>query len=254
MQTTAARGVVRTKLSRSDHRVIGVVLDLLGPHTKLPPKGHWRSLDSKAIWTRIVEQICVMGSSRGLDKLKGEPSGYQEFRDAVSLDSWAARKWSVSSMAKVLQRYGATRFYNKAAEKLRTVAKLPSVVDGTQCNLLRSLPVKQGYERVRVDLMDRCPIFKMKSASDYMIDMGLSRDVIALDVRIVGTLRRYLGYNLPVSKLQSSETIYRSVETALRDATEAHGHCLARLDRALFRFSDMSALEFAFMKAGRPRG
>jgi hypothetical protein len=54
---------------------------------------------------------------------------------------------------------------------------------------------------IRDALMVRCPVFKVKSASDLMIEMGLSHNVIARDVRLVGALQRYFGYNLSVSRV-----------------------------------------------------
>jgi thermostable 8-oxoguanine DNA glycosylase len=102
---------------------------------------------------------------------------------------------------------------------------------------------------VRDVLMERCPIFRMKSASDFMINAGLSHDVIALDVRVVGVLQRYLGYNLAPGNVQSRRRVYLSVEDALRGACERSSHSLAHLDRVLFKFSAMSALEFALLSS-----
>jgi thermostable 8-oxoguanine DNA glycosylase len=92
--------------------------------------------------------------------------------------------------------------------------------------------------------MRRCPTFKRKSVSDYMITAGISHDVIALDVRVVGALKRYLGYETPVSRVQGSKKIYLSVEEALRDVCEEDRTTLARLDRTLFQFTGMSALRY----------
>jgi len=86
--------------------------------------------------------------------------------------------------------------------------------------------------------MERNPYFKLKSASDFMIVVGLSHDVIAFDTRVVGILNDYFGLNLNVNRVQGSKTIYESLESALRDACERLGISLAHLDRMLFRFKD----------------
>lgn len=92
--------------------------------------------------------------------------------------------------------------------------------------------------------MARCPAFKRKSASDFMITTGLSHDVIALDVRVVGALKKYVGYETPVGRVQGSRKIYLSVEQALREVCEEAGTTLARLDRTLFQFTSMSAIKY----------
>ena len=94
--------------------------------------------------------------------------------------------------------------------------------------------------------MERCPVFKPKSASDSMIEVGLSHDVIALDVRVVGGLQKYFSYNLPASKVQEHRDVYLSMESALREVCAEAGASLALLDRALFQLGGMSALEFMF--------
>ena len=45
--------------------------------------------------------------------------------------------------------------------------------------------------------MARCPDFKRKGASDFMVETGISHDVIALDVGVVGALNKYAGLRDP---------------------------------------------------------
>ena len=83
---------------------------------------------------------------------------------------------------------------------------------------------------------------------------GLSHDVIALDVRVVGALRRYCGYNLTAAQVQARRDVYLSVEDALRQVCREARAPLALLDRVLFQFSGMSAVEFALTCPGPGRG
>ena len=77
-----------------------------------------------------------------------------------------------------------------------------------------------------------------------MINVGLSHDVIALDVRVVGVLRRYFAFNLAPSGVQGRRRVYLSVEQALREACPKRAS-LALLDRVLYSFSGTTALDFA---------
>ena len=77
-----------------------------------------------------------------------------------------------------------------------------------------------------------------------MIDAGLSHDVIALDVRVVGALRKHFGFNLEAGQVQARRDVYLSVESALREVCAEAGKPLALLDRALFQLGGMTALDF----------
>ena len=60
---------------------------------------------------------------------------------------------------------------------------------------IRQVPWTDYYRAIREALLANCPIFKLKSASDFMISSGLCYDVVALDTRVVGVLQRYFGFN-----------------------------------------------------------
>jgi thermostable 8-oxoguanine DNA glycosylase len=77
-----------------------------------------------------------------------------------------------------------------------------------------------------------------------MITLGLSHDVIALDQRVVGLLNTHLGYNLKFSKLQANCSIYLSVEDCLRCVCKEANITLGQLDRTLFSFAGLSAVEY----------
>ncbi|MBM2815864.1 MAG: hypothetical protein HW421_2626 [Ignavibacteria bacterium] len=84
----------------------------------------------------------------------------------------------------------------------------------------------------------------MKSASDFMISLGLSDNVMALDSRIVGFLTNYLGFNVKVGKIQSNQELYRIIEDSLRKECEKMNIKLAILDRIIFQYSSKSAIDF----------
>lgn len=109
---------------------------------------------------------------------------------------------------------------------------------------MRQVPRTNDYRVIRGALLQSCPIFKLKSASDFMISTGLSHDVIALDTRVVGVLRRYFGFNHEASTVQGRPSLYFSVEQALRETCQEAGRTLALLDRILFRYRGVSTLEF----------
>jgi thermostable 8-oxoguanine DNA glycosylase len=68
--------------------------------------------------------------------------------------------------------------------------------------------------------------------------------VIALDVRVVGALKKYFEFNLEAAPVQARRDVYLSVEGALRGTCAEAGKPLALLDQALFQLSGMSELDF----------
>ena len=84
----------------------------------------------------------------------------------------------------------------------------------------------------------------LKSASDFMISVGLSHNVIALDTRVVGFLRKYFNYNVEAGYIQGNRGYYFSLEAALREFCQEKGISLALLDRVIFNFSGLNLLGF----------
>jgi thermostable 8-oxoguanine DNA glycosylase len=76
-----------------------------------------------------------------------------------------------------------------------------------------------------------------------MICVGLSHDVIALDTRVVGVFQEHFGYEVSPGRIQSNRDLYLSLEATLREFCSGQGVSLALLDRLLFRFSDLRAIE-----------
>jgi len=111
--------------------------------------------------------------------------------------------------------------------------------------LLEGLSFKGDPNQVRETIMARCPILRLDSASDLMLALGLSHDVIALDRHVVGALRRFFGYNLTTEQVQARPDAYLSLEAALRKLCHDADSSAAVLDRALYQFASMNLLEFA---------
>jgi hypothetical protein len=78
----------------------------------------------------------------------------------------------------LLEQFKATRFHNKSAAKLILMLDTTSIFCKNRAVLLEGLSEKDDSILVRDELMKRNPFFKLKSASDFMIDIGLSHDVI----------------------------------------------------------------------------
>ena len=68
---------------------------------------------------------------------------------------------------------------------------------------------------LREEMVIRSQIFRLKSASDFMITVGLSHDVIALDTRVVGVFQKDFDYNFAAERIQSQRDLYLSLEGSI---------------------------------------
>ena len=73
--------------------------------------------------------------------------------------------------------------------------------------------------------------------------LAQSPQLIALDTRVVGILQKHFAYNFAPSSIQSQRRLYLSLEAALREFSNHQNMSLALLDRILFSFGNITAIE-----------
>jgi len=190
-------------LSDNDGKLLHKITKFLVGKVELPKLGHYRSMSDEDIWLKIVIQLCVMGGTRMIDDLINEPSRYSEFKREIELKKLLSIKKSdrLNHIENTLKNFKATRFHQKQAEKLNEILDRPKIVQKGRVVLLEGLSYTQPFDEIRDELMERNPYFKLKSASDFMIEVGLSQDVIALDTRITGILEKHFYLNVVTNKV-----------------------------------------------------
>ena len=234
-----------THLYRKDIEKLEKIKKYLVGKVKLPKLGSYLSLNDEELWIKIVIQFCVMGGTRMIDSLMNDKTKSNEFKKKIGLNKLLLVKNNRQIyIDRVLKEYKATRFHNTQAKKIDNILKNLNVVKKGRIVLLDGLSYTQDFKIVRDKLMYRNPYFKLKSVSDFMIEVGLSHDVIAFDTRVVNILKKHFGLNVGVDKVQGNKAIYESIESALRRACGTISISLAQLDRILFRFSNKNAITF----------
>jgi len=215
----------------------------LGKYVHVEPVGQYRKMTPEDLWLQLVGQVCVMGSARHWERLHSDPAIIARFKSAISLSLLYHKRNLVSYLAGILNSFSATRFPNIGAKRLVSVLHSGSIFQHGNLILFEGLSHKMDAVQTRDKLISRCPIFRLKSASDFMITVGLSHDVIALDTRVVGVFQKWFGYNLSPAHIQSHRGLYLSLESVLRVFCQQQNISLALLDRLLFRFSSLGAIE-----------
>jgi len=219
------------------------VIEKLASHVEMPVLDRWRSLSDEELWHHIVTQVCVMGSALPMEKLHHTGENVA-FESALSLSTLSTKLDKVSYIERQLIKFKATRFQKKAALRLAAAAANSGLIQGNRVVLLNGL-LHDGADVIREELLRRTKfLFKRKSVSDFMIAVGLSNDVIALDQRVVGLLNKHFNYNRNFSSVQASRSIYLSVEDCLRCICKEANITLGNLDRMLFKFAGLTAVEY----------
>jgi thermostable 8-oxoguanine DNA glycosylase len=244
VRTTRTGQMYETLLTAEDRRRLHFLIQNLARHIRLPPRGAWRRLSSEELWARIVSQVCVMGAAAGMEQLS-KSEELVRFQDETSLSTWRGRRYAKNYMSAVLRKFSATRFANRAAQRLKLIATASDAVHEGKVVVYRHLDPSNDSDALREEILRRFSgHFGRKSASDFMVGTGLSRDVLAIDQRVVGFLNTYLSYPDKFNRVQGSRGWYLSIEAALRDVCEEARISVAHLDQILFKFSGLSSIAF----------
>lgn len=245
METVHSKDHIETLLTDADRGILGRILTRLGPRVEPAPLGRYATMTLDDVWLALVGQVCVIGGARGYDRVLANPELLAVFKRDVSIQAISHQQDPVPYLAQTLRNFSATRFHNTVAGRLVSILNSPSVFRDGDFIIFEKLSHQDSPIETRDQLINRCSVFRLKSASDFMIEVGLSHDVIALDTRVVGVLQKHLGFNLPAKRLQNHRQRYLSVEAALRELCQEHNASLALLDRVLFRFANEPDMQLA---------
>lgn len=234
-------GTFEINVTADDRCRLHNVLNTLAPLASLEALGRHEQFTDAAWWQLLVGQVAVMGGSNGWSKAMKDPA----FLSKLALDRCLAARDASKHLAKTLSEHSATRFWRKAADKLAGVLRDKRIVRNGHVVLCEGLDHTMPPNMIRQALVSRCELFKLKSASDFMIGAGLSHDVIAFDARVGGLLREEFGLDVTTARIQGNETLYLALESTLREISKEVGKPLALLDRVIFQFRGTDPMKAA---------
>jgi thermostable 8-oxoguanine DNA glycosylase len=235
-----------TVLSANDIEKLKKIAKYLINRITPPQWGLYAEMSENDLFINLILQYCKVGGADMLESLKAETEKFNAFKDQLDLKRLASMKKDARPfVAMVLKEFKATKFYNKQAERIVSLLMNSWVVDRNHLILLNDIdPDTMGSQDIRNKLIALKTHLTMKSASEYMIETGLSIDVIALSTQTAKILNGHFGLHVDPYKLQENRYIYESVEDGLRQGCNQIGIPLAYLDRMLFYFSEKDAISF----------
>jgi hypothetical protein len=189
------------------------------PLTLVPKANNWRLRDDDDVWSLVVQQVIVVGGSAAADRFKDSAESRQRVAySALARMSPAARRVAIHG---VLRRVGC-RYCSRGVDKCRKTRALCrnlSVLMSTAAGptgLLAELSKIGGIDRERrriEEITTRFDYVKTKGSRDFLMEVGLVRNAIALDTRVLNVLKA-VGLTVPDTVAQSSSE-YDMVEAEL---------------------------------------
>ena len=174
-----------------------------GPN--VPSPGAWREFTANDIWLRVVTQVATVGGWGPVKAMMNDRPdlvrrlGYRRLcalpgRAAVRTSVWRVlRRAGVRYVARDETRCNKS---NSLAKNLEVLRDHP----GGPRGFVRAIASLQGPDltRKRIEFVaSRLHYVKNKGARDFLTTgLGLSRDSIAFDIRVLGSLRA-IGIRIP---------------------------------------------------------
>jgi hypothetical protein len=185
--------------------------------TKVPKENNWKSWTNNDIWLHLITQVIVVGSSAPAHKFEENPK-LQEQVSYEKLIELADKKEIEIAINRVLRAVG-TRYASSDISKCRKTQALAhnlkilkSLKEGPR-GLLKRISEFEGKNSDIRKIKYLMKIFKYiqsKSARDYLMELGLVKNAIALDIR-VKTILEKLSIKIPKG-FENNPKLYDQIE------------------------------------------
>lgn len=184
--------------------------------TSVPKQNNWKERTDNELWHHLIGQIITVGGSLPAEKFGDRDDLKKEvsYGKLIEIENQSIIK---KMLNKVLRQVG-TRYASKDIEKCRKTnalahnLKILKSFKGPKKLLQRISEFKGKNSDLRKVkyLMKVFRFIQSKSARDYLMELGLVRNAVALDVRILNILKS-MGIKVP-KEVESNSKTYDYVE------------------------------------------
>lgn len=188
--------------------------------TKIPRFGNWKKMSNKEIWWKIIESVIVVGKSEPVVKFnnRSDLKRLVSYNKLSVLDDTNEITMRINSVLRqVGTRYASKNIRNckKTRALVHNLKVLKNFREGPKGMLKRVASFKGRNEAQRKTkyLMKIFRYFKSKSARNFLMELGLLEDALAIDIRMKAVLRQ-VGIKVPKG-LETNARLYDEVEQVL---------------------------------------
>lgn len=209
--------------------------------TKIPKEGNWKTWTNNDIWLHMVGQVIAVGGSKPAEKFEKDTKLKSKiaYEKLMQIREMEERKKTINQ---VLRAVG-TRFASSKISKCKKTDalvhnfKILTKFKGGPKDLLRRLSDFKGPNAGKRRITYVMKIFsyiKSKGARDYLMELGLVQDAIALDVRIQNIFDK-IGIIIPKG-FENNPKLYDEIENGiLMKICKPLGITGVELDRILYQ-------------------
>lgn len=202
---------------------------------ELPPDGRWSDMTDCQIWLAFVVQVSVVGSAASGDRVAQGMAPHEAWYESLVAMNPEQRR---ASIHEVLRTHGV----RYAMEDARACRKTGALVKNLATLIQHGGPrayierlARWPDERARVSVLIREMAFiKNKGARDLLIGLGLLKDALAFDTRVLKVLAT-LGAQLPDDVASNSESYGHLEAEIIERVCRPAGITGAMLDRIMFQ-------------------
>jgi hypothetical protein len=202
----------------SNHlQIFETIKTLFLSKTEIPKKDNWKAQTNNDLWLKVITQVIAVGSSTPVNRFNERPDLMHQvsYNELLAIES---QDELVRTINHVLRAVGA-RYASADISKCRKTKALAynltvfkGFKDGPK-ELLMTLSELKGknsdQQQIRY-LMKMFKYMQSKSARDYLMELGLVQNAIALDVRI-RTILTKVGINVPKG-FENNHRLYDQIE------------------------------------------
>lgn len=207
----------KLKIKTTHLHTFSQIINTYEKDTKFPKPGRWKDLSNNEIWFWMVGQIMVVGSSGGGKRFWQNES----LRNEVAYDLLLTKKEEhVKKLIHAVLRKAGARY---ASPDISRCAKTNALLHNYKFvkerkngfkELLSYLHEMDG-ESKELDrvyyLMDNLKFFKNKSARDFLMNLGMNQNTLAIDIRIQNIFQ-HLKIDFPEQQAFGNNAIYEAIE------------------------------------------
>ena len=207
----------KLKIKKTHLRTFSTIIDTYYRDTKFPKPGRWKNLSNTEIWFWMVGQVMVVGSSGGGKRFWQSPQLQSQINYdlLVSKSDELVRNTINSVLLDAGARFASTDI-NKC-EKTKALLHNYKFVKELKNGFKELLEMLESFEGNSQELdrvyylMEHLVFFKNKSARDFLMNMGMNQNTLAIDVRIQNIFHHF-KIPFPEQKYFANNGIYEAME------------------------------------------
>lgn len=189
-----------------------------GTRDKMPVYGAWLSMSGEALWGHLIRIVIAMGRSAPSYRLMASGDfGLLSIESMRDFQAKRGREALIERTHRILAgyqvRYCSPR--KSTSAKARVIVDNlndPAIVRGDELVLMEGI---RSSRDPRFYLIERVEGYGMKSASEFLTEIGYSRDYLAFDSRLKRIFS--LIFNRDFDRAIRTPADYRDFEEAFRE-------------------------------------